>query len=583
MTQEPSLYIPQLPLGTVIQDKWIVLEFVAKGGMGEVYRAHQTNLKRDVAIKIISHEWLESFQDDHEERESAVERFRREVEAMASVRHPYILQIYDNGFYVPADGSQPLEFIAMEFVPGSTLRDTMSESGFDPEDKLAAQWIELYFLPLLEGVEAMHTTGIIHRDLKPENVLLDGRKPKITDFGLARSGKWRAITQTMEILGTLQYMSPEHMADSRQTDHQSDIYSLGKILFEAMAGPEALRPLTFKQAALSSPESPFFAALGKIIASATAESPLERTGSVPEMIRQLKTAMPLSKKVAPPQGGKQLYAWVIAFLLMALCGILLWHFSSRNKNDTATFQSIFPPIQSGDDPRAQSLLAENNTTMFRITAPGSQPKWVDAVPFFMAETQVTNIQFINFLNQQSRSRVTVTGNQVFGDGYLWMVISKESAHPTERVSSHKAPIAYKNGQFTLITADSAACPVVNVSGYAALAYAEFFGKSLPTHEQWDIAASAKPNRDNAVAVEKLPFPFPVLVFNPNTFGIRGINTPVMTEWIQPESAFSTRGISLASTLTYPEATLGDTFPDVGFRMVTPTVEPQKNKVSPSAP
>ena len=581
MTQEPSLYIPQLPLGTVIQDKWIVLEFVAKGGMGEVYRAHQTNLKRDVAIKIISQGWLESFQDDDEERESAVERFRREVEAMASVRHPSILQIYDNGFYVPADGSQPLEFIAMEFVPGSTLRDTMSESGFDPEDKLAAQWIETNFLPLLEGVEAMHATGIIHRDLKPENVLLDGKKPKITDFGLARSGKWRAITQTMEILGTLQYMSPEHMADSRQTDHQSDVYSLGKILFEAMAGPEALRPLTFKQAALASPESPFFEALGKIVASATAESPLKRTGSVPEMIRQLKAAMPLSEKVAPSQNKRPLYAWVVAFLLMALCGILLWHFSGQDRENTSPVP--FPPIRSGDDPWAQSLLAENNTTMFRITAPASQPQWVDVAPFYMAETQVTNIQFINFLNQQSRTRVTVTGNQVFGDGYLWMVISKETTHPAQGVSNHKAPIAYEKGQFTLITADSAACPVVNVSGYAALAYAEFYGKALPTHAQWDIAASAKPNRANAVAVEKLPFPFPVLVFNPNAFGIRGINTPVMTEWVQPESALSTRGISLASSITYPKAALEDTFPDVGFRMVTPAVETQKNDPPPSTP
>ncbi|VVS92788.1 bifunctional serine/threonine-protein kinase/formylglycine-generating enzyme family protein [Desulfoluna spongiiphila] len=577
MEHTPPPGTHNLPLGTVIHDKWIVLEFIAKGGMGEVYRAHQANLKRDVAIKVISQEWLHSFQGDDEERETALKRFRREVEAMASIRHPYVVQVYDHGIYTPPDGSDALEFIAMEFVPGATLRDTMPESGFDPEDDLAARWIRGTFLPLLEGVEAMHAGGIVHRDLKPENILMDGTKPKISDFGLARSGKWQGLTHTMDMLGTLQYMSPEHMADFRQTTHQSDVYALGKILFEAMAGPDALRPLTFKQARLSSPESPFFIALDRVIASTTAEAPEERPASVAHMSRQLTEALPLAGAPSTANAKKTrhpLYAWAILFLLSALCLILLWHFSGPDLDDQPDGIPAEMAGPSGEPPAGQPLLAENNTTMFRVTVPPPQNGGKTIAPFYMSETQVTNLQFISFLNQQPRARVTVTNNRVLGDGILWMVINQGSGHTPPGGVNHQAPIAYENGQFVLISGDSAACPVVNVSGHAARAYATFYDKTLPTRAQWDAAASGAPSNPEEPAPERFPFPFPVLVFEPNTFGLRGIDTSVMTEWILSERDPSETGPPLARPGMYPEATLQDTFPNVGFRLVTPPPQNQ---------
>ena len=84
-----------LEVGMVLNDKWVILEFIAEGGMGEVYRAHQINLKRDVAVKVISREWLESCSDNEEERETGLQRFRNEVQAMAQIRHPNVLQIFD--------------------------------------------------------------------------------------------------------------------------------------------------------------------------------------------------------------------------------------------------------------------------------------------------------------------------------------------------------------------------------------------------------------------------------------------------------------------------------------------------------
>jgi len=85
-----------LKTGDVLNNKWVILEFINKGGMGEVYRAHQTNLNRDVAIKVISKEWIESIDEDDEEAETLVQRFKREVQSMAQIRHPNVLQVYDH-------------------------------------------------------------------------------------------------------------------------------------------------------------------------------------------------------------------------------------------------------------------------------------------------------------------------------------------------------------------------------------------------------------------------------------------------------------------------------------------------------
>lgn len=179
--------------GTIIDGKWVLIECIGKGGMGEVYRAHQLNLKREVAIKLISNQFLQSLEDNPDEVATAVGRFKREVQAMAQVRHPNVLQIFDYGTTTVHHRQPPanVEYIFMEYIPGNTLRFTMSEEGLDGEDELLADWLKRYFIPVLNGVEAIHAGGIVHRDLKPENVLMDDETPKIADFGLARSIKIR--------------------------------------------------------------------------------------------------------------------------------------------------------------------------------------------------------------------------------------------------------------------------------------------------------------------------------------------------------------------------------------------------------
>ncbi len=278
-----------LQIGTILQDKWVILESIGKGGMGEVYRAHQLNLKRDVAIKVISREWLESLEDDEEELLSGLQRFRNEMQTMAQVRHPNILPIFDYGSF-SVEGSRgevPLEYIAMEFVPGGTLRSTMSEEGFYPEEGLTREWLHDYYLPVLKGLEALHRAGMVHRDIKPENILMDGKTPKITDFGLARSSIIRPITQSADMKGTPGYMSPEQFVDFRRTDARGDVYAMGKILYEAVDGKMKADTIPFRKAKLRNPDPSFFKRLDSIIQKATEEEKNDRLPSVEALEEEL--------------------------------------------------------------------------------------------------------------------------------------------------------------------------------------------------------------------------------------------------------------------------------------------------------
>ncbi len=312
-----------LEIGTVLNNKWVILEFIAKGAMGEVYRAHQINLKRDIAIKIISSEWLQSIDDDGEEIETTIQRFRREVQTMAQIRHPNIIDIYDHDSVSiqKEDENITLEYIAMEYISGNTLRSTMSQEGFYPEKTSTRNWLLDCFIPVLDGVQAMHNQGIVHRDLKPENILMDGDVPKIADFGLARSRRLKSLTQSIDTKGTTPYMSPEHFFDFRRADEKADIYSLGKILFEVIDGELTQKTIPFKTVGLGNTETEFFEILDKIIRKATAEDKNERTGSIEEFKESILKAVNIDtvkKKSENDQWQKKTLAVLMAILVMAV-------------------------------------------------------------------------------------------------------------------------------------------------------------------------------------------------------------------------------------------------------------------------
>jgi predicted Ser/Thr protein kinase len=197
-----------------------MIELIGSGGMGSVYRGRQTDLNREVAVKVLP--------DSLSQDPLFLERFRREAQALAKLDHPNIVRVFGSGVH---DG---IGYIVMEFVAGTTLREAMRSSAIGPADALK-------IVPkICDALAYAHDQGIVHRDIKPENILLGvGGKVKVVDFGLAKITADEAselmLTQTGARLGTLRYMAPEQV-DGVSVDHRADIYSLGVVLYELLTG-----------------------------------------------------------------------------------------------------------------------------------------------------------------------------------------------------------------------------------------------------------------------------------------------------------------------------------------------------------
>jgi eukaryotic-like serine/threonine-protein kinase len=211
-----------------------IISLIGAGGMGEVYRARDTRLLRDVAIKVLP----ESFTKEPER----LRRFEQEARAVAALNHPNIVSVYDIG---TADG---VHYIVSELLEGETLREAMPATGMGVRRavELATQ--------MANGLAAAHEQGIVHRDMKPENVFVtrDGRL-KILDFGLAKLRRPEPVGETVDgvsgmhaqteaglVLGTVGYMSPEQVR-GEAADARSDIFSFGSILYEMLTGQRAFK------------------------------------------------------------------------------------------------------------------------------------------------------------------------------------------------------------------------------------------------------------------------------------------------------------------------------------------------------
>jgi serine/threonine-protein kinase len=186
--------------------------------MAEVYLAHDDVLDRDVALKVMSGRYA----DDDE----FVERFRREAQSAAALSHPNIVSIYDRG--ESEDGTY---YIAMEYLSGGTLKDRILKRGALPPRTAAA-----VALQIAEALRVAHRAGVVHRDIKPHNVLITANGDvKVGDFGIARAASSSTMTRTGSILGTAHYISPEQ-AMGEPVGPQSDLYSLGVVLYEMLTG-----------------------------------------------------------------------------------------------------------------------------------------------------------------------------------------------------------------------------------------------------------------------------------------------------------------------------------------------------------
>ncbi len=219
VSQTETLETPpeELTRGTIIAERYEIIEALGRGGMGQVYRVYDKKIKGEIALKFIKPEISSS--------KNTIERFRNELKLAREISHRNICRMYDLN---EEDGAY---FITMEYVPGETLKSFVRRSGLLSIGKtisIAKQ--------ICEGLIEAHRLKVIHRDLKSSNIMIDKEgSARIMDFGIARSLGTKDLTDSGMRIGTPEYMSPEQ-ADAKETDHRSDIYSFGIILYEMLTG-----------------------------------------------------------------------------------------------------------------------------------------------------------------------------------------------------------------------------------------------------------------------------------------------------------------------------------------------------------
>jgi beta-lactam-binding protein with PASTA domain len=321
----------------LVDNRYRLVRPLGSGGMADVFLAHDSILDRNVALKVMSTRYAS---DDE-----FVERFKREAQSAAALSHPNIVSIFDLG--ASEDGTY---YIAMEYLPGGTLKDRIMRKGALPARTAAA-----VALQIAEALQAAHERGVIHRDIKPHNILItESGDVKVTDFGIARAASSSTMTRTGSILGTAHYISPEQ-AMGEHVGPSSDLYSLGVVLYEMLTGElpyDADTPLGIamkhvnghlRQPKEVNPSVP--AGINAITCRLLAKDPEDRYASDAELIEDLERvatglgpasattemmatrAMPaataLTRVDPPPTGdrnGKHRRPWP---LILAVLGLLL--------------------------------------------------------------------------------------------------------------------------------------------------------------------------------------------------------------------------------------------------------------------
>jgi beta-lactam-binding protein with PASTA domain/predicted Ser/Thr protein kinase len=273
--------MPAIVPDTMVDGRYRVIRRLGSGGMADVYCAEDTQLGRDVALKLLYRRFAEDFE--------FVERFHREASSAAGLQHPNVVQVFDRGEW---DGTY---YIAMELLHGRNLKQVVRDHGA-LEPALAVHLV----IQILKAARFAHRRGIVHRDIKPHNVIVDDEgRAKVTDFGIARAGA-SDMTETGSIMGTAHYLSPEQ-AQGLPVDARSDLYSTGIVLYELLTGAppfDAESPVTIALKQVSETPVPAVqrnpavpAPLDAVVMRALRKEPAERFQDADAFIAALESAM----------------------------------------------------------------------------------------------------------------------------------------------------------------------------------------------------------------------------------------------------------------------------------------------------
>ena len=282
-------------IGTLLNGRFRLDEQIGAGGMSTVYRAYDVNLERWVAIKLM-HRDISSDPDQFE-------RFRREARSVAQLNHPHVVTVIDFG----EDDGRP--YIVLELVEGETLKQRIRRQG-----RLAVGEAVAYAIEIGRALEAAHACRLVHRDVKPQNVLLDSEgRAKVTDFGIARSLEVHGLTQTGRVLGTTDYVSPEQALGHEVTE-QSDVYSLGIVLYEMLVGEPPFRAESQVAVAMKHVQEPMpdvliarpdvSSALAAVVDRATAKQLDNRYATAADLVDDLEQVLAIEAARAGETTGE---------------------------------------------------------------------------------------------------------------------------------------------------------------------------------------------------------------------------------------------------------------------------------------
>jgi len=423
--------------------------------MGEVYRARDAALGRDLAIKILPPELTRD--------PSRVERFTQEARAASALNHPHLVAIYEIG-------SEPVHYIAMELVHGKNLREVLNAGRLDLKRALD------YLLQVADALGAAHQNGVVHRDIKPENVMIaDTGYAKVLDFGVAKlrsdastgadDATRAALTSEGMAVGTSGYMSPEQVR-GQTADHRTDIFSFGCVLYECLTGTRAFdapsqierlnRVIKDEPAPIAERAPGVPADLSRIVRKCLAKDPDERYQSMKDLAidlrdvrRQLDTGVSTSSQTSPAaRRAPRTMVWALAALVV-IAGLALIYFSQRGSTSSheaagrLTVERITTTSNTID-----AAISPDGTYLAHVEAIGNrQTLWIRDVKTGQDRQLVPEGPYafygVRFSPDNREIFYTVRG-QGYGSGRLY-AMSRDGGEPRVLLSGIVTPVTFSPG------------------------------------------------------------------------------------------------------------------------------------------